>query len=104
MKDAAIVAYGRSAIGKSGKGSLRYVRPDDLAAEVLKGTLEKIPELKWSDIDDIVMGCAFPEAEQGMNLGKVAAAIAGLPDEVCGMTINRFCSSGLQAIAILPTA
>lgn len=99
MKEAVIVAYGRSPIGRAFKGALRHTRPDDVAAQVLNGVLEKIPQLDRSLIEDVIMGCAFPEAEQGMNVARVIAQRAGLPDEVPGQTVNRFCASGLQTIA-----
>lgn len=100
MRQAVIVAYGRSAIGKAPRGSLKYTRPDDLAAQVVKGVLKRIPKLDPAEIDDIVMGCAFPEAEQGFNVARIIAHLSGLPNSVPGQTINRFCSSGLQSIAI----
>lgn len=100
MREAVIVAYGRSAIGKAPRGSLRYTRPDDIAAQVIKGVLDKIPQLKHEEIDDFVMGCAFPEAEQGFNIARIIAHRAGLPNCMPAQTINRFCSSGLQSIAI----
>lgn len=100
MREAVIVAYGRSAIGRAPKGSLKYTRPEDYAAQILKGTLDKIPQLDVNQIEDIIMGCSFPEAEQGMNIARVIAQRAGLPNTVCGQTVNRFCSSGLQTIAI----
>jgi acetyl-CoA acyltransferase len=99
MKEAVIVAYGRSPIGRAFKGALRHTRPDDVAAQVLNGVLEKIPQLDRSLIEDVIMGCAFPEAEQGMNVARVIAQRAGLPDEIPGQTVNRFCASGLQTIA-----
>ena len=99
MKEAVIVAYGRSPIGRAGKGSLSHTRPEEFAAQVLSGVLDKLPQLDLSQIDDVIMGCAFPEAEQGMNVARVIAQRAGLPDEVPGQTVNRFCSSGLQTIA-----
>ncbi len=99
MKEAVIVAMGRSAVGRAFKGSLKDVRPEDLGAQVLKGVLDKVPNLNKEEIDDIIVGCAFPEAEQGMNMAKIIAARAGLPKEVAGQTVNRFCSSGLQSIA-----
>lgn len=100
MREAVIVAYGRSAIGKAPKGSLRYTRPDDLAAQVVQGVLKKVPQLNAEEIDDFILGCAFPEAEQGFNLGRIVLQRAGLPNSVPGQTVNRFCSSGLQTIAI----
>lgn len=99
MKNAVIVAMGRSAIGKSGRGSLCHTRPEDLGAQILRGVLAQVPQLDPGEIEDVILGCAFPEAEQGMNLAKVVAARAGLPFTVPGQTVNRFCSSGLQTIA-----
>jgi len=100
LREAVIVAYGRSAIGKAPKGSLRYTRPEDLAAQVVEGVLKKVPQLKLEEIDDFVLGCAFPEAEQGFNLARIVLQRAGIPNTVPGQTVNRFCSSGLQTIAI----
>jgi acetyl-CoA acyltransferase len=100
MREAVIVAYGRSAIGRAPKGKLKYTRPEDIAAQVIKGVLEKVPALDPNEIEDLVMGCAFPEAEQGMNTAKIIAKRAGLPVNVPGQTVNRFCASGLQTIAI----
>jgi acetyl-CoA acyltransferase len=100
MREAVIVALGRSAIGKAPKGALRYTRPDEFGAEVLKAVLAKVPQLNPADIDDVVLGCATPEGEQGLNMAKCIAGIAGLPEEVSGLTVNRFCASGLQSISI----
>lgn len=100
MREAVIVAYGRSAIGKAPKGKLKYTRPEDVAAQVVKGVLGKVPQLNTEDIEDFVLGCAFPEAEQGFNVANIVAMRAGLPDCVPTQTVNRFCSSGLQTIAI----
>ncbi|HVJ50642.1 acetyl-CoA C-acyltransferase [Desulfitobacterium sp.] len=100
MREAFIVASKRTAIGKALKGSLAQVRPDDLGAYVIQNILKGVPHLNPAEIDDVIIGCAFPEGEQGMNMGRVMALRAGLPIEVPGMTINRFCSSGLQAISI----
>ena len=100
MQEAYIIQAKRTAIGKSGKGSLAQVRPDDLGAYVIQDILKNVPSLKTNEIDDCVIGCSFPEGEQGMNVAKIMAMRAGLPIEVPGMTINRFCSSGLQAISI----
>lgn len=99
MKDPVIVAYGRSAVGKAPKGSLKYTRTESLAAQVMLGVLGKVPALPHDMIEDVIMGCAFPEAEQGLNMGRTASGLAGLPDSVAGMTINRFCASGVQTIA-----
>lgn len=99
MREAYIVALRRSAIGKAPKGALKNSRPEDIGAQVLKGVLNQIPQLDHKEIDDVIMGCAFPEAEQGMNVAKIITARAGLPLEVPAQTVNRFCSSGLQSIA-----
>ncbi len=104
MNKAVIVAMGRSAIGKSGKGTLCHTRPESLGAQVLKGVLAQIPQLDPLAIDDVIVGCAFPEAEQGMNLAKMVVTAAGLPYQITGQTVNRFCSSGLQAIATASNA
>jgi acetyl-CoA acyltransferase len=98
MSEAVVAAMGRSAMGKASKGTLRQTRPEDIAAQVLRGVLKQLPQLPPEAIDDVVLGCAFPEAEQGINAGRVVALGAGLGDGVPGQTINRFCSSGLQAI------
>ena len=100
MPEAVIVSPLRTAVGKAPRGMLRSTRPDDMAATVIRATLERTPELLPYEIDDVILGCAMPEAEQGMNLARIAALRAGLPDSVPGMTINRFCSSGLQSIAL----
>ena len=98
--EAVIVDCLRTAIGKAPKGTLRTTRPDDLAATVFRSLLEKYPAVAPAEIDDVILGCANPEGESGMNMARVAALRAELPDSVPGVTINRFCSSGLQAIAI----
>ena len=100
MREVVIASSVRTAIGKSGKGTLRATRPDDLAAVAIKGALERIPQLNAKEIEDVIIGCATPEAEQGMNVARIASLRAGLPVEVSAMTINRFCSSGLQAISL----
>ena len=100
MQDAVIVNCLRTPVGKAPRGTLRATRPDDMAAAVFQDLLKRTPELDPAEIDDVVLGCAMPEAEQGMNVARIAALRAGLPDSVAGMTINRFCSSGLQAIAL----
>ncbi len=99
MPEAVIVSAVRTAVGRSFKGTLRTSRPDDLAAAVIKEAIARVPGLDPKDIDDVILGCAMPEAEQGMNVARIAALRAGLPVETSAMTINRFCSSGLQAIA-----
>src|SRR5215469_3730543 len=100
MRDVVIASSVRTAVGKAPKGTLRTTRPDDLAAVAIKGALERIPQLDPKQIEDVIIGCATPEAEQGMNVARIASLRAGLPVEVSAMTINRFCSSGLQAISL----
>src|ERR1035437_8037871 len=100
MPDAVIVSAIRTPVGRAYKGSLRFTRPDDLAALAIKEALARVPGLDPQEIDDVILGCAMPEGEQGMNVARIASELAGLPDSVPGMTINRFCSSGLQAIAM----
>lgn len=104
MKEAVIVALGRSAIGKAPRGILRSTRPENAAAQVLLGVLDQVPGLNRQEIEDLIVGCAFPEAEQGTNIAKIIATAAGLPDAVPGQTVNRFCSSGLQTIATAANA
>ena len=99
LKTAVIVAYGRSPIGRAGKGALSKVHPVEFASQVLSGVLDRVPELDLRELDDLVVGCAKPERTQGTNLGRILAQRAELPDSVPGQTINRFCASGLQAIA-----
>src|SRR5579884_1229097 len=100
MPEAVIVSAVRTPVGRAYKGSLRTTRPDDLAALAIKEALARVPALDPKNIDDVVLGCAMPEGEQGMNVARIASLRAGLPVETSAMTINRFCSSGLQAIAI----
>ncbi len=100
MPEAVIVSAVRTPVGRAYKGSLRATRPDDLAAVVIKQALARIVGLDPREIDDVILGCAMPEGEQGMNVARIAALRAGLPVETSAMTINRFCSSGLQAIAL----
>ena len=100
MKDAIIASAVRTAIGKAPRGALRTTRPDDLAAYAINGALERVTQLDRSEIEDVILGCAMPEAEQGLNVARVASFRAGLPVECSAMTINRFCSSGLQSIAM----
>jgi acetyl-CoA acyltransferase len=100
MQEAVIIDCLRTAVGKSGRGTLKNTRPDDMAAAVFDDLLKRHPEVNKSEIDDVILGCATPEAESGMNMARVAALRAGFPDTVPGVTINRFCSSGLQAIAM----
>ena len=100
MHEAVVVDCLRTAVGKAPRGTLKYTRPDDMAAAVISELLRRHPQLPPSEIDDVIMGCANPEAESGMNVARIAALRAGLPDTVPGVTINRFCSSGLQSIAM----
>ena len=100
MKEAVIVSAVRTAVGKAPKGTLHDTRPDDMGAAVIKEAIARVPGLQASEIEDVIMGCAMPEAEQGMNVARAAAIRAGLPVETSAMTINRFCSSGLQTIAM----
>lgn len=100
MQEAVIVSGVRTAVGKAPRGTLRTTRPDELGALVIKGALERVPGLDPREIDDVILGCAMPEGEQGLNVARIAAQRAGLPDEVPGQTVNRFCSSGLQTIAL----
>jgi acetyl-CoA acyltransferase len=100
MPEAVIVSAIRTPVGRAYKGSLRSARPDDLAALAIKEALARVPGLDAKEIDDVILGCAMPEGEQGMNVARIAALRAGLPVETSAMTINRFCSSGLQAIAL----
>src|SRR5246500_911872 len=100
MRDVVIVSAVRTPVGKAYKGTLRATRPDDLAATAIKGALERVPQVDPREIEDVILGCAMPEAEQGMNVARIASLRAGLPVEVSAMTINRFCSSGLQSIAM----
>jgi acetyl-CoA acyltransferase len=100
MADAVIVSSVRTPVGRGFKGSLRTTRPDDLAALVIKEALARVPGLDPKEIDDVILGCAMPEGEQGMNVARIAALRAGLPVETSAMTVNRFCASGLQAIAL----
>ncbi|WP_298482975.1 thiolase family protein [uncultured Chloroflexus sp.] len=99
MREAVIVSGVRTAVGKAGRGALRTVRPDDLAAIVIKAAIERAG-IEPALVEDVIMGCAMPEGEQGLNVARIAAQRAGLPDSVCGVTVNRFCSSGLQTIAM----
>ena len=99
MREAVIVNALRTAIGKSGRGALKDSRPDDLTAAVIKKLLADAPQVNPAEIEDVVVGCATPEAQQGMNMARQAALLAGIPDTASAITINRFCSSGLQAIA-----
>jgi acetyl-CoA acyltransferase len=100
MRDVVIASAVRTPVGKAYKGTLRATRPDDLGAVAIKGALERVPQVDVKEIEDVILGCAMPEAEQGMNVARISWLRAGLPIETSAMTINRFCSSGLQAIAI----
>src|SRR3954463_6118703 len=100
MREAVIVSSVRTPIGRAFRGTLRSTRPDELAAIAIKSALERVPQLDPKEIEDVILGCAMPEAEQGMNVARISWLRAGLPIETSAMTINRFCSSGLQAIAI----
>jgi acetyl-CoA acyltransferase len=99
VQEAYIVAATRTPVGKAPRGVLKYARPDDMLAHVLKSALAQTPGLDSSAIDDVVVGCAMPEAEQGMNVARIGLLLAGFPNTVSGVTLNRFCSSGLQAVA-----
>lgn len=98
MQNAVIVSAVRTAVGKAPRGTLRTMRPDDMAAAVIKAAVERAG-IEATEVEDVNLGCAFPEAEQGMNVARIATLRAGLPESVCGQTTNRFCSSGLQTIA-----
>jgi acetyl-CoA acyltransferase len=100
MPEAVIVSAVRTPVGRAYKGTLRSTRPDDLAALVISEAIARVPGLAAGEVDDVILGCAMPEGEQGMNVARIAALRAGLPVETSAMTINRFCSSGLQAIAL----
>src|SRR3954447_19217001 len=100
MKEVIIASAVRTAVGKAPKGTLRNTRPDDLAAAAIKEAVNRVSGLDKSEIEDVILGCAFPEAEQGMNVARTAMIAAGLPVETSAMTVNRYCSSGLQTIAI----
>jgi acetyl-CoA acyltransferase len=100
MREVIIASSVRTPVGRAFKGTLRATRPDELGAIAIKGALDRVPQLDPKEIEDVIMGCAMPEAEQGMNVARIASLRAGLPVEVSAVTINRFCSSGLQAIAM----
>src|SRR5205085_2896218 len=100
MKEVVIASSVRTPVGRGFKGTLRATRPDELAAVAIKGALERVPQVEPKEIEDVILGCAMPEAEQGMNVARIASLRAGLPVEVSALTINRFCSSGLQWIAM----
>ncbi len=100
MKEAVVVSAVRTAVGKAPKGTLRHARPDDLGAIAVKGAVERLPSLDPKQIDDVIIGCAMPEGEQGMNVARLISLRAGLPIEAAAMTVNRYCASGLQTIAL----
>ncbi len=100
MRDAVIVSAVRTAVGKAPKGTLRATRPDDLCAAAIRGALARAPDLDKKEVEDVIIGCAMPEAEQGMNVARVASLRAGVPIEAAAMTVNRYCASGLQSIAL----
>src|SRR3954464_13364604 len=100
MRDAVIVSAVRTAVGKAPKGTLRATRPDDLGGLAIQGALQRVPSLDPKEVEDVIIGCAMPEAEQGMNVARICSLRAGLPIETSAMTINRFCSPGLQSIAL----
>ncbi len=99
MQEAVIVSAVRTAVGKAPKGTLSVVRPDEMAAAAITGALARVPGLDLASIDDVILGCAMPEGEQGLNVARIASLRAGIPVEASAVTVNRFCSSGLQAIA-----
>src|SRR4026207_2481140 len=98
MKEAVIVSAVRTPVGKAPNGSLRTTRPDEMGAVVIKEALQRAPGLDPADVDDVIMGCAMPEAEQGLNVARIASLRAGVPVTASAVTVNRVCSSGLQAI------
>jgi acetyl-CoA acyltransferase len=100
MREVVLVSSVRTPVGRAYKGTLRATRPDELAAIAIKGALARVPQLDTKEIEDVILGCAMPEGEQGMNVARIASLRAGLPVETSAMTVNRFCSSGLQAIAM----
>lgn len=100
MREAVIVAACRTAVGKAKKGAFRHTRPDELGAEAVKAVMKRVPGLDPLEVEDVIIGCAFPEGEQGMNVARILAVRAGLPVDVPAMTVNRYCASGLQTIAL----
>jgi acetyl-CoA acyltransferase len=100
LQDAYIVAATRTPVGKAPRGAFRHTRPDSLLAHVIKQVLAQVPQIEPTRIDDVIVGCAMPEYEQGMNVARIGILLAGLPNSVAGMTVNRFCSSGLNAVSI----
>src|SRR3977135_3449245 len=99
MREVVVVSSVRTPVGRAFKGTLRATRPDELAAVAIKGALDRVPQLDPNEIEDVILGCAMPEAEQGMNVARIASLRAGIPVTASAVTVNRFCSSGLQAIA-----
>jgi acetyl-CoA acyltransferase len=100
IREAYIVAATRTPVGKAPRGMLRHVRPDDMLAHVIRSALAQVPSIETKQVADVVVGCAFPEAEQGLNMARIGALLAALPDGVPGVTVNRYCSSGLNAVQI----
>src|ERR1700760_1956851 len=100
MREVIIASSVRTPVGRAYKGTLRATRPDELAAIAIKGALDRLPQLDAKEIEDVILGCAMPEAEQGMNVARIASLRAGLPISSSAMTVNRFCASGLQSIAM----
>jgi acetyl-CoA acyltransferase len=103
-REAVIVSAVRTAVGKAGKGTLRATRPDDMAAAAIRGALARVPAVEPGMVEDVILGCAMPEAEQGMNVARIASLLAGLPNTAAAVTVNRFCASGLQAVAMAAQA
>src|ERR1700690_3140227 len=99
MREVVIASSVRTPVGRAFKGTLRATRPDELAAVAIKGALERVPQVDTKEIEDVILGCAMPEAEQDMNVARIASLRAGLPVETAALTINPFCASGLQGIA-----
>jgi acetyl-CoA acyltransferase len=104
IQDVVIADAVRSAVGRAHKGTLAQTRPDELAGQVIAALMARVPQVKPADVEDVILGCAMPEGEQGLNIARVVALLGGLPVETSGVTINRFCSSGLQAIAMAAAA
>ena len=100
MREAVVVASSRTPLAKSFRGSFNLTRPDDLAAHAIKSVMSKVPQLAAQEIEDVILGCGQPHGKQGSNIARVAAILAGLPVSVAGTTVNRFCSSGLQSVAM----
>ncbi len=100
MQDAYIVASTRTPVGKAPRGAFRHTRPDSMLAHVLRSVLAQVPQLDPGRVEDVIVGCAMPEYEQGMNVARIGLLLAGMPNTVAGMTVNRFCSSGLNAVSI----